>query len=209
MKLDFSYLQTIAPYIPPSGARWGCSFDGQRLALVGYCLCDRSDAVESSAGYFEREQSPMIFYAAVLTGVSMARAVRTFDQIAAATGTIGLTICLKGALGPREVFVRHLKKHTSNHGVILFTQGPGRWFEESEVVAAVADDRSEGVIRLAPQFEPLTERILLDEEIALIEPDRKLTPLQEAFIYGLGHWSCGQRKKNVVGNIPHPVLNIH
>lgn len=204
MNLDISYLQEIAPYIPPTGARWGCSFDGQRLALVGYCLCDRPDAVESSAGYFEKSRSPMIFYAAVFTGVSMARAVRIFDQIADATGTIGLTICLKGALGPREVFARHLKNHGNRHGVVLFSQGPGRWFEESEVVAAVADDRGEGVIRLAPQFEPLTERILLDEEIALIEPDKKLTPLQEAFVYGLGNWSCGARKKFTIGTVPNP-----
>ena len=77
-----------------------------------------------------------------------------------------------------------------------------RHYDELEVLSAVNDDKVEGVIRLAPEFERRPERTLLDEEIGLIDLDGKMSPLQEAFIYGLGDWSCKkQRPKFQIGNV--------
>lgn len=201
MIIDFDYLSSIGPNIPVSGSYWGCAFDGQRLGLVGYALCQSDRLREISPGTYENHLTPMVFYAVSMTGVSISRAVRLFDQIALNTGEIGLTLQMKGALGRNEVFVRHIRSLQGRHGVNLFTEGQGRWFKESEVLSAVADDREEGLIRLAPEFQEKTERVMLDEEIALIDLDQKLTPLQEAFLYGLGTWSCkSERKKYTVGS---------
>ena len=77
----------------------------------------------------------------------------------------------------------------------LFTEGRGVTTRGAlEVLGAVADDRAEGVITLAPEFQPRPERVLLDEEIALVDPSKPFSPLQEAFIYGLGEWSCKRKR---------------
>lgn len=194
LNIDFDYLESIAGQIPPLGVRWGCSFDGQRLALVGYAVVQNGNHIEgSSPGTYVAETTPMIFFATATTGCSMSRAVRILDQIASTIGHIGLTLVMKGGLGRNEVFVRHLKK-IGRHGTILFSEGQGRWFEEIEVMGAVADDRDEGVIRIAPEFEDRPERQLLNESIKLSEVG-KLEPLQEAFVYGLGEWSCKERRR--------------
>lgn len=201
MNIDFDYLASVGPCLPMTGGFWGCAFDGQRLALVSYALCKSDELEEISPRSYQNRITPMVFYAASLTGVSISRAVRIFDQICLATGEFGLALQMRGALGRNEVFVRHIRSLNGRHAVNLFSEGQGRWFEESEVVAAVADDKEEGVIRLAPEFEDRPERLLLDEEIGLIDLDQKMTPLQEAFVYGLGEWSCKkQRAKYKVGN---------
>lgn len=200
MNIDYDYLTEIGRFIPNSGSRWGCSFDGQRLALVGYALCNTGEHRETSPGMFEACLSPMVFFATAVSGVSMSRAVRVFDQIALSIGDEGLSLQMKGALGRREVFIRHLRSLGGRHGVTLFSEGQGRWFEETEVITAVADDKEENLIRLAPEFQDRPERVLLDEEIALIDPRERMSPLQEAFVYGLGEWSCKtQRRKFHVG----------
>jgi hypothetical protein len=194
MQLDLDYLATIDQVAPLTGRRWGCSFDGQRLGLVGYALCKRDQLVEVRPGFWEADVSPVVFYAGQFDGCSITRAVRIFDQITGVMGGVGLSLYIRGALGPREVFVRHLKTLGGRHGVKLFSEGQGRWFEPCEVIAAVGDDQGEGVIRLAGEFEGRPERVMLDEEMGLVDPDKKLTPVQEAFIYGLGAWSCKERR---------------
>jgi hypothetical protein len=183
MNFDRQYLAEIGPLLPVASTRWGVAFDGQRLAMV-----------EVGPGAWKRDESPMVFWAAMFPGCTINRAVRLFDEIAHLTGLLGLTLVMRGNLGRYEVFVRHLHKLDGRHGVRLFSQGGGRWFEDSEALAAVADDRFEGLIRIAPEFENRPERVMLDEEIGLIDPDSKLTLLQEAFVFGLGYWSCVERR---------------
>lgn len=204
MTLDTGYLSEIAPLLPISGTRWGCSFDGQRMALVGYSLCVSDRHTETESGVWMKEETPVLFYASVFSDCTINRAVRMFDEMAAILGLSGLTLVFRGALGAREVFVRHVQR-TGRHGIKLFNGTQGRWFKESEVLSAVADDKAEGVIRLAPEFENRPERVMLDEEIGLIDLDRRLSPLAEAFVFGLGYWSCVERRpKWQVGatNIP-------
>lgn len=195
MTIDFDYLANISDMIPSPGSSWGCYFDGQRLALVGFAMATHPDLVEVNPGDFQRRRSPVIFYAALLNGVSMTRATKIFDQIASALGEQFLTLIMKGSLGHNEVFARHLRRE-KKHGVRLFRDGTGRYYDDAEVILSVADHRAEGKIRLAPEFENQPERVLLDEEIALIDPTVPLSPLAEAFVFGLGEWSCkGERKK--------------
>ena len=195
MNIDFSYLAELGPKFPRGGVRWGCAFDGQRLALVGYAVCTNGNHVpiRDEPGVYQAEKTPLIFYATTITGCSITRAVRVFDQIAQVTGLHGMSLVVKGSLGPREVFVRHLAKHTQ-HRATLFAEGQGRYFDEVEVLGAVKDDQDEGVIRLADEFLERPERLMLDEEIGLIELNKPLTPLQEAHLYGLGQWSCKERR---------------
>ena len=199
MNIDFEYLAEIGPLLPAAGVRWGCSFDGQRLALVGYAICDTGRSVlGKDPGVYVRENAPMVFFATTLNGCPISRAVRTFDQITEVTGLMGLTLVMRGMLGRREVFARHLKQ-VGRHGLLLFNEGQGRWFEPEEVVAVVAEDKEEGMIRLAPEFEDRPERVLLDEEIGLIDLASKLSPLQEAFVYGLGYWSARESRPKYFG----------
>jgi hypothetical protein len=194
MNIDFDYLAEVGHAMPATGVRWGCSFDGQRLALVGYAICGTGRSVPGKdPGVFVAEKAPTLFFATSLSGCPISRAVRTFDQIAEATGQMGLTLVMRGLLGRREVFARHLKQ-VGRHGLLLFNEGQGRWFDPAEVVAVVGEDKEEGLIRLAPEFEDRPERVLLDEEIGLIDLDSKLSPLQEAFVYGLGYWSAREKR---------------
>jgi hypothetical protein len=194
MQLDLEYLAAIDRVAPLSGRRWGCSFDGQRLGLVGYALCKSDQLVEIKPGVWGDEMTPIVFYAGHFDGCSITRSVRIFDQISEVMGGVGLGLYMRGALGPREVFVRHLKTLKGRHSVRLFSEGQGRWFEPVEVIAAVSDDKDEGVIRLADEFKNRPERVMLDEEMGLVDPDSRFTPVQEAFLYGLGSWSCKERR---------------
>jgi hypothetical protein len=155
MEIDFDYLTEIGPKIPLSGCRWGCSFDGQRIGLIGYSIANsgRVNSDVHSRDYLKPELSPIIFYAASLTGMSISRSIRAFDQIAQATGQMGLSLVFRGELGRNEIFIRHIRTINSWHSVRLFSEGSGRWYEAGEVLAAVVDDRDERVISLAPEFE--------------------------------------------------------
>ena len=204
MNIDSAYLQSLQPKLPLTGVHWGCCFDGQRLALVGYTMVTTGDHQRiGNTKYLEPVKAPIIFYAAMLPAMSISRSVRAFDTIAEACGLLGLGLIFKGQLGRNEVFIRHLRTLSGRHGVRLFHEGQGRHFDEVEVLSAVNDDKVEGVIQLAPEFERRPERTLLDEEIGLIDLDGKMSPLQEAFIYGLGEWCCKkQRPKFRVGQTP-------
>jgi len=195
--LDFDYLNEIGHQLPSSGSvRWGISFDGQRLAIVGYAICQtgRTVGTKGREGHFEAELGPRIFYAGQVSGVSMTRAVLLFDRIASATGLMGLSLVMEGVNGSHDVFFRHLRKN-SGHGVVQFKADQGKYFENSDVLMAVLDDQSTGLINLAPEFEGRPERVLLDEEMGAVDLDRKLTPLQGAFLFGLGWWSCKQKRQ--------------
>ena len=51
MNIDLSYLGTIPQAHPTASAiRWGCSFDGRQLALVGYLLEPNGDYVPVKKG---------------------------------------------------------------------------------------------------------------------------------------------------------------
>jgi hypothetical protein len=203
--LDFDYLKLVGKSIPAAtGARWGCAFDGQRLALVGYAICEtgRRIPVKGRPLHSQAETGPKIFYAGEVSGVSISRAVLLFDRIAQACGLIGLTLRMEGAGGRNEVFYRHLKNE-NRHAVAQFKASQGKYFEIADVLMAIRDDQATGLISLAPEFEGRPERVMLDEEVAAIDLDRKLTMLQSAFVYGLGHWSClDQRARYAVGSVP-------
>lgn len=204
MNVDTDYLTSLQEKLPLSGVHWGCSFDGQRLALVGYTMIKTGEySPINNTNNLEAVTAPIIFYAGMFSGMSISRSVRLFDTIAEACGLLGLGLIFKGQLGRNEVFIRHLRTLGGRHGVRLFHEGQGRHFDEVEVLSAVNDDKVEGVIRLAPEFERRPERTLLDEEIGLIDLDGKMSPLQEAFIYGLGEWCCKkQRPKFHIGALP-------
>ena len=193
--IDFDYLASIPEAHPnPSSIRWGCSFDGRQLALVGYILEPNGNWVHvGNTRNLEAELDAVVFFAATVPGCTITRAVKVFDQVAAALKLGSLTLYTEGALGRTEVFVRHIKKH-SNHEVKLFRENQGKWFQAVEVMAAVADDQSEGRIKLSPSFGARPEKNLLDEATGVIE-EKLMNPLQEAFVYGLGYWSCRERRK--------------
>ena len=107
----------------------------------------------------------------------MTRSVLLFDRIASATGLMGLSLVMEGVNGSHDVFFRHLRKN-SDHGVVQFKADQGKYFENSDVLMAVLDDQSTGLISLAPEFEGRPERVLMDEEMGVVDLDRKLTPLQ-------------------------------
>ncbi len=195
MNVDTEYLNSIQEKLPLSGVHWGCSFDGQRLVMVGYTMIKTGEYKRVGNGTgLDPITNPIVFYAGMFSGMSISRSVRLFDAISEACGLVGLGLIFRGQLGRNEVFIRHLRTLEGRHGVRLFSEGQGRHYDEIEVLSAVNDDKVEGVIRLAPEFERRPERTLLDEEIGLIDLDRKLSPLQEAFIYGLGEWCCKRKR---------------
>lgn len=196
MIIDFDYLSSISRTVPFKGTMFGCSFDGQRLALVGYSLVNTGEfePIERGSNQLKAVQAPKIFFATYLEQITITRAMRVFDQIGGCLGTSSLALVVRGTNGRNDVFLRHLRAHGSGHSAKLFTEGQGRHYEALEVLGAVADDRAEGVITLAPEFQPRPERVLLDEEIALVDPSKPFSPLQEAFIYGLGEWSCKRKR---------------
>jgi hypothetical protein len=67
------------------------------------------------------------------------------------------------------------------------------------VITAVCDDKVEGVFRLADEFKSRPERVMLDEEIRVIDPESRFTMVQEAFLYGLGAWSCKVKRSKSGG----------
>ena len=196
MNIDLSYLGTIPQAHPTASAiRWGCSFDGRQLALVGYLLEPNGDYVPVKKGSMglKPAMDAVVFFATLIPGCTITRAVRVLDQIASELNLRGLEVFVEGALGRSEVFVRHLRNH-SNHEVRLFRENQGKWFQAVEVMAAVADDQAEGRIKLSDSFVGRPEKVLLDEATSLIE-EKLLNPLQDAFVYGLGYWSCRDRRK--------------
>lgn len=205
MNIDFDYLKTVPKEHPhASSVRWGCSFDGRQLALVGYILEPNGRFLPRKKRFTELipEQDAIVFFATVVPGCTITRAVKVLDSIADALTMNGLTVYVEGALGRNEVFLRHLKKHT-RHEAKLFRESSGKWFQQVEVIAAVADDKSEDRIKMSPVFEPRPERVLLDEAIGVIEEEKKMAPLQDAFVYGLGYWSCKEnRQKFQLGRGP-------
>ena len=193
--IDLDYLASIPEVHPyPKAIRWGCSFDGRQLALVGYILEPNGNHVQiGNTLMLESELDAVVFFAATIPGCTITRAVKVFDQIAQAFKLDFLSLFIEGSLGRAEVFVRHLKNH-SNHQVKLFREGQGKWFQPVEVMAAVADDQDEGRIKLSPSFQDRSEKVLLDEATGMIE-ERMMSPLQDAFVYGLGYWACRERRK--------------
>ena len=197
--IDFEYLRAFLRRCQYERLR-GCSFDGRGWLWLAFLGGTGEYEKRKNSTYLDPVTAPIVFYAGSFTGVSISRAVRMFDQITEACGLLGLGLIFKGSLGRNEIFIRHLRTLGGRHGVKLFTEGQGRHYDEMEVLAAVNDDKVEGVIRLAPEFEKRPERTLLDEEIGLIDLDGKMSPLQEAFIYGLGEWCCKkQRPKFRIG----------
>ncbi len=199
MSPDLKYLSTIGGAFPSRTCFWGVAFDGQRLGMIGYGLRRAEKMIQIRPGAWDYEYPPVIFYAGRFEGCSMSMAVRIFDQISEAMGGGGLSLCLRGALGWRDLFVQHLRSQNGRHEVELFSQGQGRLFEPVEVITAVCDDKVEGVIRLADEFKSRPERVMLDEEIRVIDPESRFTMVQEAFLYGLGAWSCKVKRSKSGG----------
>ena len=123
MNVDLDYLNSLQEKLPLSGVYWGCSFDGQRLALVGYTMI-KTGEYESigKTNNLRAVLNPIVFYAGMFSGMSISRSVRLFDSISEACGLVGLGLIFKGQLGRNEVFVRHLRTLGGRHGVRLFTE---------------------------------------------------------------------------------------
>ena len=194
--IDTEYLASIPKAHPtPVEVRWGCSFDGRQLALVGFILEPNGNYIPMSknSNQLIPETDAVVFYASTLPGCTISRAVNVFDELRSVLGGCEMKLYFEGALGRTEVFIRHLRRHTS-HKVRLFRDGQGKWFDPVEVMASVADDQEMGRIKMSPSFEERPERVLLDESTAVIE-ERVMSPLQSAFVYGLGYWACRERRK--------------
>ncbi len=204
MNIDYDYLATIPDLHPrATSVRWGCTFDGRQMALVGY-LTEGNGEWNRVKGSMEVRQGDevVVFYAALLPGCTITRAGRVLDGISRALKVNSLNLYMEGTLGRNEVFLRALKKGT-NHKVKLFREGAGIWFDQIEVIASIADDQETGQITVAPEFKSRPERVLLDEATGVIEEDVRMSPLQSAFVYGVGYWSCReQRKKFAMGAGP-------
>ena len=108
------------------------------------------------------EEDAIVFYSTLLPGCTITRAVRVLDSIADSMGVGGLSLYVEGSLGRNEVFIRHLHKTTA-HKVNLFRENQGRWFDQVEVIAGIADDQEVGRIKVSPGFESRPEKVLLDE----------------------------------------------
>ena len=97
MNVDTDYLTSLQEKLPLSGVHWGCSFDGQRLALVGYTMIKTGDYRSiNNTNNLEAVTAPIIFYAGMFSGMSISRSVRLFDTIAEASGLLGLGLIFKG-----------------------------------------------------------------------------------------------------------------
>ena len=196
MNIDFDYLATM-PAVHPraSSIRWGCSFDGRQMALVGYVTEPNGDYSRGKRPMeLIAEENAVVFYSTLLPGCTITRAVKVLDSIAGAIGIKGLTLYVEGALGRNEVFIRHINRETA-HTVKLFKENQGRWYDQVEVIAGIADDQETGRIVVSPEFTERPEKVLLDEATGVIEEEKRMNPLQSAFVYGLGYWSCKERRK--------------
>ena len=207
MNIDFDYLATIPKAHPNANSlRWGCSFDGRQMALVGYMTEPNGvyRKVKNNIGLLQGENA-VVFYAALLPSCTITKAVRVMDRISTVLNQEkkGLVVYVEGALGRNEIFIRNLRK-TTPHKVKLFREGQGAWFDQLEVVAAIADDQEEGRLNISPSFKTRPERVLLDEATSIIEDDLKMNPLQSAFVYGVGHWSCKEQRRKFSAIAPAP-----
>lgn len=199
-EIDFDYLRSVSKLFP-ADVRWGVGFDGQRLGIVGYAMVqDGHKKQKRNPSVFEPLLRPMVFYAVEMSDVSIRRSLMVFDTIASSTGLRSLNLLTEGEGGAADVFTTQIRK-TTNHKVRQFkSTGQGRYFSVEQVVISVRDDMVDGQIKLAPEFEARPERVLLDEELAVTEPGKRLTVLQAAYSFGLGFWSClDQRKPFAVG----------
>lgn len=196
ISIDTDYLASIPEAHPkPKEIRWGCSFDGRQLALVGFILEPNGNYIPMSrnSNQLVADTDAIVFYASTFPGCTISRAVNVIDEVRSVLGGCDMNLFFEGALGRTEVFIRHLRMHTS-HKTRLFREGQGKWYEPVEVMASVADDQEMGRIRMSPLFVDRPERVLLDESMAVIE-ERVMSPLQSAFVYGLGYWACRERRK--------------
>ena len=196
MNIDLDYLATIPKAHPnATSVRWGCAFDGRQMALVGYLTEPNGNwnKIDSSFNLVQDDQA-VVFYSVLIPGCTITRAVAVLDAISRAITVRGLTLYVEGTLGRNEVFIRRLHRTTA-HRVKLFREAQGLWFDQVEVIAGIADDQDTGQIQLSPAFKNRPEKVLLDEATGVIEDDVKMNPLQSAFIYGLGHWSCKERRR--------------
>jgi hypothetical protein len=194
MSIDFDYLAEVGEKLPYAGVRWGIGIDGQTLGIVAYALCNKGtvETLKDQPHVYQAVPEPIVFYAGVAEKMTVSAMVDLFDIIAQTIDRPGLTLVMEGALGDRETMVKQLNER---HGVLLFKKSQGRYFDISEVIGSVADDQLTKRITLAPEFENRTERLMLDSEVGLIENGKKLSPIQAAHIWGLGYWSCVERRK--------------
>lgn len=204
MNIDFDYLATIPKAHPKAtSVRWGCTFDGRQLALVGYLTEPNGEWTKMNSKFeLVQDDHAVVFYALVIPSCTITRAIDILSRISSALTVSGLTLYVEGTLGRNEVFLRQLRK-TTVHKVKLFRESGGLFFDQVEVIAGIADDQETGRIQLSPAFKNRPEKVLLDDATSVIEEDVKMNSLQSAFVYGLGHWSCKeQRRKHSMGRGP-------
>ena len=76
MNVDTAYLTSLQEKLPLSGVHWGCSFDGQRLALVGYTMIKTGEFKSiNKTNNLEPVTAPIIFYAGMFSGMSISRSI--------------------------------------------------------------------------------------------------------------------------------------
>lgn len=198
--IDLSYLDDqLAPNL-----RVGVSFDGQRVGIVAYSL-SRSlglfpEYVEHAqtgrkirVGLVE-EYAPEVFAAYQSEDCHLGKMMEILRQLCYHSKGENLVL-IEGQEVGRSFLSMELKKAVLPAKVKEFRKTSGRRYTLEEVIAAVLTDIRSEDIRMWPQFEERPERIDLKATLEAIEPrETRITPLQEAFLYGLGFWSCVERR---------------
>jgi hypothetical protein len=192
--LDLSYLHGTPR---PPEVRVGVAFDGQRLGLVAYAVANSMGMEvvhrneETGGKVLDHVRTPLIFGAYSNDQIYFPDVVKTIECYQPSMVILGGSTTGKSILGVE------LKTIFSGVKIKEFYKTPqGRLYTLPEIISSViADIRSERIV-ISPLFEGRPEREMLRTELSSVEPRMgSLSPVQEAFLFGIGLWSCSEQRK--------------
>ena len=162
---------------------FGFALEGSSLGMVGYTI-------------LPWHQTPQIFWSHYEERIDMDSAVAFARYMLNLAHSPKLII--EGARSVNLIakeLTPVIRTSYTRPELIQFARTSGGYYKLEEVMLAVLTDiRSERISTLEC-FKDRPEREVLMSHLASIEArEEKLTALQQAFIYGLGYWSCAVKR---------------
>ena len=189
IKLDaINYLSSICGKQPNS--RYCIGFDGERLGVIAFSVID---AVISH----QMEKVAYVWFADRYENVGMSRSLDLLgdlSRIGLGTAISQTSIYAKGQRFGVWSFAKQARKNHDVKVIEFEKKSQGHWSSE-EIIMAVKDDMSEGLILPAPEFKGRPEYENLNATLRNLKLTPNLDVLAEAAVYGLGYWSTIERRQ--------------
>ena len=196
---DLSYLGDL---IPPQ-TTIGLAFEGSSVGMVAYTVTKEQEfrPLKGTSNSLEMFCTPEVWWSYYEERTDLNSALAKVRHVA--TMARSATVVIEG--GKKKGLLRReldlLFKEIGSVRIVEFARTGGGYYKLEEVVLAVLADIRSGQIGARPEFENRPEREELMRHLGSIEArEGGLTALQQAFVYGMGYWSCAkQRPKYHVG----------